>query len=98
MEIAAESRAFLIQLLTSLRKDLGEGAGAKGGAEAARQLSIIDRLLPGLEQSAPLPIDEETREFVVGLGNATDVENQYDRVALEHRALEELSDALAGRK
>ena len=95
MEIAPESRAFLIELFTKLRADLTERASEEAGAE--RELRIFDALLVGLEQFGSFPDDEDLREYVAGLAEATDRENEYEHVMLEHRALAELGAALAKR-
>jgi hypothetical protein len=87
-EIAPESREFLIGLFTDLRDDLEGEPGSAGKA------AIYEALLTGLE-GGELPDDEGVREYVAGLARATDEENEYAQVMLEHRALAELSDALA---
>lgn len=95
MEIAPESRAFLIELFTKLRGDLAERASEEVGA--ARELRIFDALLAGLQRAGSFPDDDELREYVAGLAEATDRENEYEHVVLEHRALAELGAALAKR-
>jgi hypothetical protein len=100
LEIAPESRAFLIGLFTDLRKDLADRASAEGRGsldpeEAARDLAIYEALLAGLAQQEPFPSDEATRQYVIGLAKATDEANGYERAVLEHRALAELERALS---
>jgi hypothetical protein len=100
LEIAPESKAFLIWLFTGLRKDLAKradkgGQGSPDPEKAARDLAIFDALLTGLAQGEAFPGDERVRRYVVELARAADEENEYERVSLEHRALAELGDALA---
>jgi hypothetical protein len=102
-QIAPESEEFLIWLFTDLRKDLAERAGTEGQGSpdpetATRNLAIYDALLTGLSGDGELPDDEAVRRYVAGLAQATDKENEYERVSLEHRALAELDDALAKHK
>jgi hypothetical protein len=52
-------------------------------------------LLTGLTGVGDSPDDERVREYVAELVGATDEDNEYERVAREHRALAELSEALA---
>ena len=99
-QIAPESRAFLVWLFTDLRTDLADQADAGGPTgpdpeSVARNTAIFDALLSGLEGDGDLADDERVREYVAELASATDEENEYERVAREHRALEELGDALA---
>jgi hypothetical protein len=86
--IGPESKEFLVFLFTNLRSDLEE---EEPEAEA---VAIFNALLDGLDRGA-FPDDEKLRVYVAGLAEATDKENEYERVAREHRALAELSDALA---
>lgn len=100
MEIAPESKEFLIWLFTDLRKDLAERAGVKGQGspdpeKAARDLVIFDALLAGLTQEEDFPVDEAVLEYLTRLAQATDKENEYERVSLEHKALGELGNELA---
>ena len=94
MEIAPESRAFLVALFTKLRKDLGDQVG-KGGSGASRELAIFDALLAMLNRPGELRGDEALRGYVAELARLTDESNEYEQVALEHRALAELGAALA---
>jgi hypothetical protein len=99
LEIAPESKAFLVWLFTDLRKDLAERAeettqGSPDPEKAARDLAIFDSLLTGLAQGGAFPDDEGLREYVIGLAKATDEANEYEQAALEHRALAELVQAL----
>jgi hypothetical protein len=103
MEIAPTSKEFLTWLFTDLRRDLAErvrteGPGGPDPENAASALKIFDSLLTGLAQGGVLPDDETVREYVAGLAQATDKDNEYERVSLEHRALAELVEALAKRK
>lgn len=98
--IASESREFLIWLFSYLRDDLADQADAGGPAgpdpeNVARTTAIFDALLIGLDGDGDLPDDERVREYVAELAKATDDDNEYERVAREHRALAELGDALA---
>ena len=88
--INSESKEFLVFLFTDLRKNLDER-----GPRASEEGAIFDALLDGLNRGF-FPDDEKLREYVAGLGESTDKENEYERVSLEHRALGELGDALAG--
>lgn len=88
-QIAPESKEFLVFLFTDLRKDLEEGQ-----AGTAEKAAIYDALLDGLKEGR-FPDDEALRKYVSGLAKATDEENGYEQAVLEHRALAELSDALA---
>jgi len=94
-QIAPESKAFLVELFTDLRKGLADQADAEeqenpDPEKAARELAIFDALLAGLAQRGGLPNDEAVRRYVVELAKATDEENGYQQAALEHRALTEL--------
>lgn len=91
--LSPESKAFLVELFTNLRADLATRADEEAGA--ARELSIFDALLTGLEQPEPFPDDEELREYVAKLAASTDESNEYEHVVREHRALAELGEALA---
>jgi hypothetical protein len=99
-EIAPDSKAFLISLFTDLRNDLADQADAGGPSgpdpeTVARVTAIFDALLTGLTGVGDFPDDERVREYVAELAKATDEDNEYGRVACEHRALAELSEALA---
>jgi hypothetical protein len=60
------------------------------------QTHDYDALLDGLADSRGLPDDDAVREYVIGLAQATDQENQYEQSVLEHRAFAELIRALGG--
>lgn len=97
--IAPDSMRFLISLFTELRDDLADQADAGGPAgphpeAVARNMAIFEALLSGLAGNGVLPDDERVREYVVGLAEATDRDNEYERVAREHRALKELGETL----
>lgn len=99
MEIAPESKAFLVWLFTDLHKDLAERAGETGQGspdpeKAAGELAIFDSLLAGLAQGGVFPDDDALREYVAGLAKATDEANEYEQATLEHDALAELVAAL----
>jgi len=101
LEIAPESKEFLIWLFNDLRKDLAERAdeGGRGNPDpgkAAPQLAIFDALLTGLAWGEA-PDDEAVRQYVAGLAKSADEENEYERIMREHQALAELDDALAKR-
>ena len=103
VEIAPESRAFLIKLFTDLRKDLAnrmgvEGEGSLDPEQAERDLAMYDALLAGLTQREAFPEDEALRQYVVGFAKGVDEGNKYEEAVLEHRALAELGDALAKRR
>jgi hypothetical protein len=100
LEIASESRAFLVELFTDLRRDLADRINAEEqeGTGAGRELGFFDALLTGLAQPGSFPDDAELRQYVAGLARATDEGNEYERVSLEHRALAELGDALAEKR
>ncbi len=89
--IGPESKEFLVSLFTDLRKNLDEGE-----PRASEEGAIFDTLLDGLNRES-FPDDKKLRAYVAGLKESTDKENEYERVSLEHRALGELSDALAKR-
>lgn len=100
--IAPDSRAFLISLFTDLRDDLADQVDAGGppgpDSEAmARTTTIFDALLTGLSGDGDLPDDERVLKYVAEMAKATDEDNEYEQVAREHRALAELSEALAKR-
>lgn len=102
-QIAPDSRAFLTALFTDLRGDLADQADAGGPAgpdpeTVARTTAIFDALLTGLSGDGDFPDDEAVREYVAELARATDEDNEYERVALEHRALAELGEVLARRE
>lgn len=86
--IGLESKEFLVSLFTNLRRDLEEEE------PEADAIAIFNALLGGLD-SGVFPDDEKLRAYVAELAKATDEENEYERVAREHRALAELGDALA---
>ncbi len=88
--IGPESKEFLVFLFTDLRKNLDEREPG-----ASRERAIFDALLDGLDRGS-FPDDEKLREYVAELKKSTDGANEYERVSLEHRALGELADALAG--
>jgi hypothetical protein len=101
-QIAPDSKAFLVWLFTDLRSDLADQADAGGPAgpdpeTVARTTAIFDALLSGLAGDGGFPEDERVREYVAELAKATDEDNEYERVAREHRALAELNEALARR-
>ena len=103
LEIAPESRAFLVKLFTDLRTDLADRMGVEGGGsldpeQAERDLAMYDVLLAGLTQREAFPDDEALRRYVAGFARGVDEGNKYEQAVLEHRALAELSDALAKRK
>jgi hypothetical protein len=98
-QIAPDSKAFLISLFTDLRGDLEDQADAGGPSgpdpvTVARTTAIFDALLAGLTGDGYFPDDERVREYVAELAKATDEDNEYERVAREHRALAELTEAL----
>jgi hypothetical protein len=88
--IDPKSKEFLVFLFADLRKDLDERE--PGAAEKA---TTYDALLDALN-SGSFPDDEGLRVYVAGLAKATDRENRYEQTVLEHHALAELRDALAG--
>lgn len=99
MQIAMESRAFLVETFTGLRDDLAEQLRAGGKAapdpeKARRDLATFDVLLAGLKGSEAFPDDEGVRRYVADLLRATDVENGYEQAVLEHQAFAELAAAL----
>lgn len=103
LEIAPESRAFLIRLFTDLRQDLAdrigvEDEGSLDPEKADRDLAMYDVLLAGLTQREPFPDDEALRQYVVGFAKGVDEGNKYEQAVLEHRALAELGEALAKRQ
>lgn len=75
-------------LFTNLRENLNETEPG-----AAEQKAIFDALLDGLDRGE-FPDDGGLSAYVAGLAEATDRENEYERVSLEHRALGELGDVL----
>lgn len=87
--ISPKSKEFLVLLFTNLRESLNETEPG-----AAEQKAIFDALLDGLGRGE-FSDDGRLRAYVVGLAQATDRENEYERVSLEHRALGELGDVLA---
>lgn len=99
LEIAPESRAFLVGLFTDLRQDLADRARAEGQRslnpdKAARDLAMYDALLAGLSQPEAFPDDEDVRQYVAGLAKGADEANKYEQATLEHRAFKELVEAL----
>jgi len=99
LEIAPESRRFLVELFGDLRNDLRSqmrepGKGDPSPGEAASKLKMYEALLAGLTQSAAFPDDDAVRQYVSELAQAVDQANKYDQAVLEHRALAELVDAL----
>jgi hypothetical protein len=99
LEIAPESRAFLVEMFTDLRDDLKDqvrdgGQDDPAPEEAARKLAMYEALLGGLAQRESFPDDSAMREYVAGLAKATDEANGYEQAVLEHRALGELVTAL----
>jgi len=99
LEIAPESRAFLIKLFTDLHKDLadrmaGEGEGSLDPEQAERDLAMYEVLLAGLSRRKAFPDDEALRQYVAGFARGVDEGNKYEQAVLEHRALAELVDAL----
>jgi hypothetical protein len=102
-QIAPDSKAFLISLFTDLRSDLADQADAGGPSgpapeTVARTTAIFDALLTGLTGDGDLPDDGRVFEYIAELAKATDEDNEYERVACEHRALGELREALAKRR
>jgi hypothetical protein len=94
-----DSRAFLIDIFTSLRDDLAEqvrkgGPGSPDPEKAARGRAIYEALLAGLTGREAFPDDEEMREYVASLARATDDANGYEQATFEHRAFGELVGAL----
>lgn len=87
--ISPESKEFLILLFTDLREGLNEMEPG-----AVEQKAIFDALLDGLARGE-FSADSRLGAYVAGLAEATDRENEYERVSLEHRALGELGDVLA---
>ena len=87
--IGPESKEFLVFLFTDLRKNLDER-----GPRASEERSIFDALLDGLDRGS-FPENGKLRAYVTELAEATDKGNEYERIALEHRALRELADALS---
>jgi hypothetical protein len=86
--IDAESRDFLIEMLTDLRDDLEEqvrkgGPGGPAPEKAARDRTVYAALLDALKGRGAFPDDERVREYVAGLARATDQENEYERTVLE---------------
>jgi hypothetical protein len=99
LEIAPDSRAFLVEMLTGLRDGLAEEmrTGGRAGpdpARATRDLAVYDVLLAGLSGRDPFPDDESVRHHVAELLRITDEENGYEQAALEHRAFTELAASL----
>jgi hypothetical protein len=99
LEIAQDSAAFLVEMFTGLRDDLEQQvqAGDRTGPDprkAARDLAVYEALLASLTGREAFPEDEGVRQYVADLMRATDEENEYEQVALEHRAFAELAAAL----
>lgn len=96
----ARSRAFLIELFTGLRDDLGEQMREPGAhhrldlVQVSSELVIYEPLLNALEGREAFPDDERVRKAVAGMAATADRGNEYERVVLEHRAFAELSAAL----
>lgn len=90
--ISQKSKEFLVLLFTDLRENLNETEPG-----AAEQKGIFDALLDGLDRGK-FSDDGRLRAYVAGLAEATDRENEYERVSLEHQALRELGDVLARKK
>jgi hypothetical protein len=93
--IAQQSKTFLVWLFTDLRDGLKErmqnsGKGGPDLEQSRRELAIYDVLLAGLSGREAFPDDEAVRQHVVGLAKATDDENGYEQVALEHSAFADL--------
>lgn len=88
--VSPESKEFLVFLFSDLRENLDESRPG-----AAEERAIFDALLDGLDRGVFYGA-EKLRPYVAELARSTDRENEYERVALEHRALGELADALAG--
>jgi hypothetical protein len=101
-QIAPESREFLTLLITDLRDDLANRVGAAGrGCPDLKPTNcckhaIYDALLAGVNDEGELPDEEAVRDCVIELAKAVDQENEYERVALEHRAFAELIEVLPG--
>lgn len=98
--IGPQSKEFLVSLFTELRNDLVDREGLEGqhGQEPEKtvsQLAIFDALLSGLAEGGTFSDNAAVREYVAELAKATDRENEYEHVVREHRALEELLDALS---
>jgi len=85
--ISPESRRFLVELFTDLRRDL------EGQMESSERIAIYDALLGGLNEG-DFPDDDKLRDYVAELARGTDEANAYAQAKLEHRAMAELVDAL----
>ncbi len=99
LEIAPESRKFLVELFTDLHNDLKDqmrepDKGDPRPDGPARKLEMFEALLAGLTRSAAFPDDDAVRQYVSELAEAVDQANKYEQAVLEHRALAELIDAL----
>jgi len=103
LEIAPESRRFLVELFTDLRNDLEEQlheprTQSPEPDKGAGKLEMYEALLAGLNRSAAFPDDDSVRKFISGLAEAVDQANKYEQAVLEHRALAELCDVLGSQK
>ena len=78
----------MVSLFTGLRRELAERE-----PETFEKIAFFDALLNGLGRGT-FSDDEQLRSYVAELAAATDKENEYEHVSLEHRALHELVDAL----
>ncbi|MGE5282808.1 MAG: hypothetical protein ACM3N0_10890 [Chloroflexota bacterium] len=87
--VSPESKEFLVAMFSGLREDLDEREPS-----AVEQRAIFDALLDGLDRGT-FSEAEKLRAYVAELAKSTDEANEYERLALEHRALRELVDALA---
>lgn len=101
--IEPESVAFLIKEFTDLRDGLAAdvekgGSTAPDPTNAARKLAIYDALLAALVGGEPFPEDDRIRQHVADVLHASDRENKYEEVELEHRALSELLAKLDGKR
>jgi len=87
--VSPESKEFLASLFAYLRENLDEKE-----PRAAEERAIFDALLDGLDRGV-FSDAKKLRTYIAELARSTDKANEYERVSLEHKALGELSDALA---
>jgi hypothetical protein len=87
--ISAESKEFLASLFSYLRENLDERE-----PRATEERAIFNALLDGLDRGTFSEL-ERLRAYVAELAKSTDEANEYERVSLEHRALEELIGVLS---
>jgi hypothetical protein len=94
------SRAFLVRVFRGLRdqrqEEVRSGSPPSDPVASARVLSYYEALIAGLEDGGAFPSDPGLREFIVGMAEAIDQENEYETTVLEHRACAELIDLLPG--